>query len=247
MLYNFDELTFGVLTVDRFQHKEGLFRVKERPYAALSFRTRGEGVFKIAGKSFLSRPGDILFIPADTPYEVEYSVSESIVANLQACNYTEPEAFTLHSRAEGELLFGQLLEKWQQHSANGVKAGIYAILERIDADQKSTAEESAFAACLRYVRAHFCDPALDIPTICEQGFMSPSGLQRAFLQHFGISPKQYIIKLRMSKALQLLVEGKIAVKEIAALCGFSDEKYFSRAFREKYGYPPSQLRDHIAV
>lgn len=247
MLYNFDELTFGILTVDRFQHKEGLFRVKERPYAALSFRTRGEGVFRIGGKSFHSRPGDILFIPADTPYEVEYSVSESIVANLQSCNYTEPEAFTLHSRAEGELLFGQLLEKWQQHSANGVKAGIYAILERIDADQKSTAEESAFATCLRYVRAHFCDPALDIPTVCEQGFMSPSGLQRAFLQHFGISPKQYIIKLRMSKALQLLVEGKIAVKEIAALCGFSDEKYFSRAFREKYGYPPSQLRDHIAV
>ena len=247
MLYNFDELRFGVLTVDRFQHKEGLFRVKERPYAALSFRTRGEGVFKIAGKSFHSRPGDILFIPADTPYEVEYSASESIVANLQSCSYTEPEAYTLRSRMQGELLFEQLLEKWQQHSANGVRSVIYAILERIDTDQKSAAEESAFATCLRYIDAHFCDPALDIPTVCERGFMSPSGLQRAFLQRLGISPKQYIIKLRMTKALQLLVEGRLTVKEIAPACGFSDEKYFSRAFREKYGYPPSRLRDHIAV
>jgi transcriptional regulator GlxA family with amidase domain len=51
----------------------------------------------------------------------------------------------------------------------------------------------------------------------------------------------------MNKALQLLVENRLSVKEISFLCGFSDEKYFSRAFREKYGYPPSQLRDHIVI
>ena len=73
------------------------------------------------------------------------------------------------------------------------------------------------------------------------------GFQRAFLQHFGVSPKQYIIKLRMNKALQLLVENKLSVKEISFLCGFSDDKYFSRAFREKYGYPPSQLRNRIVI
>ena len=75
--------------------------------------------------------------------------------------------------------------------------------------------------------------------------MSASGLQRAFLQHFGSSPKQYVIKLRLHKALQLLVENKLSVKEVAFACGFSDEKYFSRAFKAKYGYPPSQLREHM--
>ena len=101
-------------------------------------------------------------------------------------------------------------------------------------------------ATLRF-EEHFCDPSLDIAAICEQGFLSPSGLQRAFLQRFGISPKQYIIKLRMNKALQLLAENRLPVKAVALSCGFSDEKYFSRAFREKYGYPPSRLRDHIVV
>ena len=47
MLYNFDELSFQILTIDRFLHKEGIFQVKERPYAALSFRVSGTGNFKI--------------------------------------------------------------------------------------------------------------------------------------------------------------------------------------------------------
>ena len=113
--------------------------------------------------------------------------------------------------------------------------------------QKIAAEDTAFATCLQYIEEHFCEPSLDITAVCEKGFISPSSLQRAFLQRFGISPKQYIIKLRMNKALQLLIENRLCVKEISFACGFSDEKYFSRAFRERYGYPPSQLRNHIAI
>ncbi|MBE6630628.1 MAG: helix-turn-helix domain-containing protein [Ruminococcaceae bacterium] len=248
MLYNFDELSFQILTIDRFLHKEGIFHVVERPYAALSFRVKGTGHFKIGGKTLFTRPGDVLFIPADVPYEVEYSVSESIVANLQFCNYTEPELFSFQREGEGALLFLQLLTDWQaNHSVNGAKSTLYAILEKIDRELKISAEDTAFATCLQYIEAHFCDPSLDIGSVCEKGFISPSSLQRAFLQRFGVSPKQYIIKLRMNKALQLLIENKHSVKEISFLCGFSDEKYFSRAFREKYGYPPSQLRNHIVI
>lgn len=248
MLYNCEELSFQILTVDRFLHKEGHFTVKERPYAALSLRTKGTGEFKIGAKSFVTNPGDILFIPADTPYEVDYSVSESIVANLRLCNYGEPEFFRFQNPAEGMLLFSRLLSDWQaQHSANQAKSTLYAILERLDHEQKIPTEDSAFAICLQYIEAHFCEPTLAIDSVCENGFISPSGLQRAFLQRFGVSPKQYIIKLRMNKALQLLAENRLPIKEIALCCGFSDEKYFSRAFRERYGYPPSQLRNHIVV
>ena len=45
----------------------------------------------------------------------------------------------------------------------------------------------------------------------------------------------------MEKALELLSEGELSIKEIAFTCGYSDEKYFSRAFRKKYGCPPSHF------
>ena len=248
MIYNFDNLSFQILTIDRFYHKNGFFQVKARPYAALSFRTKGTGAFKIEGKNLLVSPGDVLFIPADTAYEVEYSVSESIVANLQFCNYREAEVFGFKNQAEGALLFSRMLNGWQEsHSVNRAKSAIYNILEKIGDDQKISADGTAFSTCLQYVDDHFCEHSLDIGAICERAFISPSSLQRAFLQHMGMSPKQYITKLRMNKALQLLAEDRLSVKEISFLCGFSDEKYFSRAFKEKYGCPPSQLRNHLVV
>ena len=246
MIYNFDALSFQILTIARFSHKNGYFCVKERPFAALSLRVSGTGQFKIEGKHLSVKPGDVLFIPGDTPYEVEYSVSESIVIHLHDCNYREAEVFCPKDSAEILAAFSGLLEGWRSNrSANGAKAGVYGILEKMESERKTPTEDPAFEKCIRYIERHFCDPTLDIRAVCDEGFISVSSLQRAFLRHFGISPMQYVIKLRMDKALKLLAENKRSIKEIAALCGFSDEKYFSRAFKGKYGYPPSDMRDHI--
>ena len=248
MICNFEELSFQIFTIDRFYHKKGFFRVQERPYAALSFRVTGTGDFKIGGKSFSVTPGDILFIPAGVPYEVEYSVSESIVANLNGCNYTEAEMLRPQNVAEAQLLFSSLLEDWRErHSVNRAKSSIYGILEKMDRDQHLSSEKTVFADALRYIEAHFCDVSLDVCAVCEACFVSPSSLQRAFLQQFGITPKQYVIRLRMNRALQLLSETDASVREIANACGYADEKYFSRAFKNRYGYPPSQLRSYIVL
>jgi AraC-like DNA-binding protein len=248
MIYKFDDLSFQILTIDRFYHNEGRFFVQERSYAALSFRTKGEGRFKIGGKNFLSAPGDVLFIPAYMPYEVDYSVSESIVADLKSCNYTEPEVFRFKNSAEGALLFSDMLSGWQDgFSVNQAKAAIYNILEKAYIDNTLSGEEESFSLCLRYIDEHYSDASLDIGEICQTGFISKSTLQRAFLQRLGVSPKQYIIGLRMNKALKLLIENKLSVREIALKCGFEDEKYFSRAFKNKYGHPPSQILGHISL
>lgn len=243
MLYNFDDLMFQILTVDRFDHKDGLVSVKERPYAALSFRESGTGTFKIGNKILHTKPGDVLFLPADTPYEVEYSTSKSIVVNMSFCNYCEAEVFSLPSRSGISVLFSILLEEWQdQGSFNRTKATIYSILEKIGEYSNAKNENAAVSECIQYIELHFCDPELDIKHVCDAGFVSKSNLYRFFMSRFGISPMQYVIKLRLNKALKLLMEGELSIKDIALTCGFTDDKYFSRVFKSKYGYPPSQLR-----
>ena len=244
MIYNFDELSFQILTVDRFFHKDGFFKVKARPYAALSLRTKGTGRFKIGERSFLTKQGDVLFLPADTPYEVDYSVSESIVVHLKQCNYREAELFEGVSGVTSH--FSLLREDWETlHSTLRAKAGIYSILEKIKSIKESSMESTAFFTVLDYVKMHFCDDVLDIATLCKIGFISPSSLRRMFLQYLGMPPKEYVVKLRMEKALRLLTENRLTVRQIAVACGFSDEKYFARAFKQKHGYPPSKLRDYI--
>lgn len=242
MIYNFDDLSFKPISIDKYTHKAGIFQVKARKYASLSFRISGAGVFDVGNKHFTVNPGDVLFIPADTPYKVEYSVSESIVVHMTDCNYSDPENITLENLGTIEARFRRLLETWYEvRSVNKAKAIIYDILERMAKDKKNAIENTAFSNCLKYIDENFCDPELSIESVCAKGFVSASGLQRSFGEYFGMSPKQYITKLRMGKALELLSEGELSIKEIAFSCGYSDEKYFSRAFRKKYGCPPSHF------
>lgn len=248
MIYCFDSLTFQIVLVDRFVHQEGFYDVEPRSYAAISFRLRGTGEFWVADKHFVTKTGDVLFMPANTPYKVEYSDSVSITVNLNDCNYEEAENICLKNTAPIELRFQHMLETWNaRHSINGVKSIIYDILEAIANDKRISLGETAFANSIRYIDEHYCDPDLDIEAVCKNGFISVSSLQRAFQENIGISPKQYLIKLRMNKALELLTENDISIREVSFACGFADEKYFSRAFKKKYGYPPSQIRNHITI
>ena len=243
MIYNFDELSFQILTVDRFIHNSGFFDVKARPYAALSFRVSGCGSFEIAGKRITTNEGDVLFLPAYTPYKVEYSVNESIVVHLDSCNYFETENICIANKTSIASRFDILQKEWNKsHSANRAKSAVYDILDRISSDKKTSIDDVAFSNCLRYMEENFSSPSLSISSVCEYGFVSVSSLQRSFLKHIGISPGQYLCKLRLSKALELLSDNTQTIKQIAFSCGFADEKYFSRAFKRFYGYPPSNLR-----
>lgn len=248
MIYNDDFLFFRVLTINRFFHKEGIFDVNGRPFASLSFRISGSSTVEADGKTLTTEPGDVLFIPADTPYRVEYSFSEIIVIHFEQCNHFEAESIGLENKAAIENRFRHLLEVWnERHSMNQAKSVIYDILEKIASEKELMAEHTLFSECVRYINEHFCDPELSIETVCREKFISASGLQRAFRNRLGVSPKQYIDKLRMSRSLELLTDAFLSVKEIAFACGFKDEKYFSRAFKNKYGHPPSQFRKNLCI
>lgn len=248
MIYNDEALSFRILTVDRFFHKQGIFHVKARPYAAFSFRVSGTGAFDNGRKRLTTNPGDVLFVPANMSYQVEYSVSESIVVHFECCNYSEIENICLKAPSHVEAEFQYLLNEWaREHSVNRAKSIIYDIFEKIETDQKASISDTSIINCIRYIDANFCDATLNLQAVCNATFISVSSLQRAFVKYFGMSPKQYIIRLRMEKALELLMKNDLPVKEISFSCGFSDEKYFARVFKEKYGYPPSRFRNHMAM
>ena len=248
MIYNFDNLSFKILTVGRFTHRNGFFKVKPRPYAALSFRVSGKGDFDIAGKRLVTTPGDVLFLPANTPYKVEYSDSESIVVHFDNCNYSEAENICFENSSAIKLCFEHLLKTWkEQASINKSKSIIYDILDKMENDQRKAINDTAVTSCVRYMEKHYCDPKLDIAELCNISFISVSTLQRAFAKYFAMSPKQYLIQLRMNHALELLIKRELSVKEISSACGFTDEKYFSRSFKKRYGYPPTQLQNNMII
>lgn len=65
-------------------------------------------------------------------------------------------------------------------------------------------------------------------------------LNKVFKKYFGITIKQYLIKVRMKEAKRLLKRGYL-VKQTAAMVGYHDPFVFSRAFKDYYGFSPQQI------
>lgn len=72
--------------------------------------------------------------------------------------------------------------------------------------------------------------------------ISYSYFRKVFCKYTGISPGQYILQLKVQKAHELILTTKMSIKEIAYECGFPSIYYFSRLFKQKNGYTPSEVR-----
>ena len=83
---------------------------------------------------------------------------------------------------------------------------------------------------------------LDMKQLAQELGVSYSWFRSTFTAHTGLSPHQYLLELRLVRARNLLLETEFSVKEIAMQTGFEDEHYFSRLFRQKLNFTPSQWR-----
>ena len=76
--------------------------------------------------------------------------------------------------------------------------------------------------------------------------MSKSTLCRNFQACFGLSPMEYLAKIRIDQAKELLITTNQPVTAIAFECGFNDSNYFSKIFRKSVGCTPKHFRAVLA-
>lgn len=72
--------------------------------------------------------------------------------------------------------------------------------------------------------------------------MSGSNFNRTFKKTLGITPMEYLIKIRIEKSKKLL-KSDISITEISLSCGFSSTSHFSTSFSKHNGMTPSEYRE----
>lgn len=82
------------------------------------------------------------------------------------------------------------------------------------------------------------DVSLD--KISKNMYLSPVYISKIFKEETGESPINYLIKIRLNKAKELLEEGRLSIRNVAQSVGYSDAYYFSKLYKKYFGCPPSR-------
>lgn len=96
-------------------------------------------------------------------------------------------------------------------------------------------------AAREFMRANL-DRALSISTIAAAVSLSPNHFSQQFKQATGLSPLQYLTRLRVDRAKELLGDHSLSVKAVAKLCGFCDHSHFTKVFSKLTGLTPKDWR-----
>ncbi len=87
----------------------------------------------------------------------------------------------------------------------------------------------------------FCNTHFELGREMEKISSSVTYLRRCFKESMGMSPNKYLNQVRINHAKKLIakrIENNISLSEIAYSCGFIDDRYFFRVFREYTGTTP---------
>lgn len=107
-------------------------------------------------------------------------------------------------------------------------------------------EDRLVTAALGIIRLHACE-GLQAADVVAQLPVSRSVLQRRFRQETGCSIQEEIIRVRLSRARQLLAETDLPLAEIAERCGFTHQEYMGAKFKAHAGKTPAEYRREVLM
>lgn len=105
----------------------------------------------------------------------------------------------------------------------------------------SAVEKKFLRSIQEYVSANL-HRNITLDDIAEEVCMSPSSLYKKMKEYADISPMEYVMKMRLHKAVELLKDDSVSVQEVASAVGFNTHSFFSECFKREFGLTPRQWR-----
>ncbi len=87
-----------------------------------------------------------------------------------------------------------------------------------------------------------CTKRFSLRTFSEQYHISEAYLSNLFAKVAGVSLMNYIMKIRVEKSVDLMLQTKMKINDIAEAVGYEDTRYFTRVFKKVTGKTPSDFR-----
>lgn len=114
------------------------------------------------------------------------------------------------------------------------------VVTRVSTDTVAV-ENPSLARALRFIRERAC-LSINVSDVVEAAVTSRRDLERQMQAAMGRTPNQEILRVRIGRARELLIETDLSLESIARQTGFRNHKYFGDAFHRLTGCRPGEFR-----
>ncbi|MBQ8509698.1 MAG: helix-turn-helix transcriptional regulator [Clostridia bacterium] len=216
----------------------------------LFYLEEGRYFWEIGGQSGTAEGGDMVVCPPGevfhrrviepvTLHVLRLGLPEGAKVELPVCVRIAQRERLAADFSHGRGHVGQSFAPAERHFLLDVW---FALLDQCGLLTRERAiDDPIIREAIDYMNIHIQEKLIMQELSARFGF-TPVSFIRRFTKAAGMTPNRCLIDLRIARAKLLLREGGRSIGEIAALCGYSSEYYFSNSFRKEVGQSPTAFR-----
>lgn len=230
-----------------------LGRIENRKVHTFAVRVNGSVEYHFKDKSFFVNEGEMIFLPKGSTYTYQVaSEGDSVctIINMEGdFGEVTPAHYSLKHFHHADYFLNSFADLWNFGNAAEKYmciSHIYDLLSFICNYESLTYPDKKkfwiIEPAVKYLKKHIFDTDLKIDKLYQLCGISHTYFRRIFLLEFGMSPKEYIIERRMSRAKVIIDSGEMeTVKQLSLSVGYVDSLYFSKVFKKHYGFSPTAM------
>ena len=224
-----------------------------RTHCGMLYTIEGSEAYHFADKTITTAPDTILFIPKEAKYTIDFEGENSVVIDLdfEIVGNADFRPFIIKIKKSNEIkeLFQEAEKQWKRKKAGfdaSCKSTFYKILSLLIRYENYRLNSEGYvkiAHAVDYLHQHYLENNFRLSSLAEMSNISQKYFEILFFQEFKMTPKEYVLSMKLSLARELLSHEKASVTEVAFVLGYADVYYFSKLFKSKVGISPSEYKN----
>lgn len=225
--------------------------------SSVFFVTKGTLTILVDENKYFLNTGELFCKDVWQPIEVRNESAENVCYFVVTFNFEEGYSFEKYSLDKKivpitpnplEEIFIRLEDAYERRDVASKiiqKAILYELFYKIIKLQLSLEvtgkNEIKIAEAVGYINRNIARK-ISLLELCEITNYSEPHLRRLFYEKFSLSPLNYIMKIRIEKAKEIIAIEDLPVSAVASLCGFDNPSYFIKQFKKQVGVTPKEYK-----